>query len=280
MTGALDAAYAECGKLAEQGDRDRWLASLLAPVDKRRHLDAIHAFAFEIARVREVVSEPTLGEIRFQWWRDVLDGERASEAEANPVSAALLDTIAAFNLPRHAFRSMIEARVFDLYDDPMPSVNQLEGYCGETASLLFRLALLILAGGRDPGGAEAAGHAGVAYAVTGLLRALPWHAAQGRCYIPADILARSGASRADVTAGRDTSQLRAALVEMRAMARRHYEAAQVARKGLDRAVAPVFAGLGLVPLYLGLMEKAGYEPFRTVIDAPQWRRQWALWRAV
>ena len=32
------------------------------------------------------------------------------------------------------FVDLIDARIFDLYDDPMPSLNDLEGYCGETSS--------------------------------------------------------------------------------------------------------------------------------------------------
>jgi 15-cis-phytoene synthase len=31
---------------------------------------------------------------------------------------------------------------------------------------------------------------------------------------------------------------------------------------------------------LRLMEKPGYDPFRTPLDLPQWRAQWALWRGV
>ena len=34
------------------------------------------------------------------------------------------------------FVDLVDARVFDLYDDPMPSLNDLEGYCGETSSSL------------------------------------------------------------------------------------------------------------------------------------------------
>ena len=65
-------------------------------------------------------------------------------ASGNPVAAALLHTIKAHGLPRTAFDNYCEARIFDLYDDPMPSRNDLEGYCGETASALIQLASLIL----------------------------------------------------------------------------------------------------------------------------------------
>ena len=53
-----------------------------------------------------------------------------------------------FGLPLAAFDNLLEARIFDLYDDPMPTLNDLEGYAGETASALIQLGAMILAGGQ------------------------------------------------------------------------------------------------------------------------------------
>ena len=44
-----------------------------------------------------------------------------------------------------AFDRLLDARVFDLYDDPMPSLNDLEGYAGDTESALIQLGAIILA---------------------------------------------------------------------------------------------------------------------------------------
>jgi phytoene synthase len=274
----LAAAYAACADDVKLFDRDRWLADLLLPGPARDACFALHAFSAEIARVRETVTQPSLGEIRFQWWREAIEGARPGEAAANPTAAALLDAADRFRWPRHALLALIEARVFDLYDDPMPDLAHLEGYVGETVSSLFRLASLALAGGRDPGGAATCGHAGVAYGITGLLRALPWSAARGQCYIPRDLLARHGATREDVVAGRATPALLAALAELRALARKHLGAARAGLIDMTRDARPALAPLGLVPLYLEIMERAHYAPFATVVDAPQWRKQWALWR--
>ncbi|MFL5135068.1 MAG: phytoene/squalene synthase family protein, partial [Microvirga sp.] len=165
--------FAHCEALVREADPDRYWASLFAPADKRPHLHALYAFNFEVARVREAVREALVGEIRLQWWRDALQGEARGDVRANPVAAALDDTIVQFRLPRQSFVDLIDARIFDLYDDPMPNLNDLEGYCGETSSSLIQLSSLILANGSNPGTADAAGHAGVAYAITGLLRAFP-----------------------------------------------------------------------------------------------------------
>jgi phytoene synthase len=273
------AAYAHCTTLLRQLDADRYFAGLFAPADKRSHLAALYAFSLDVARVREAARQAAAGEIRLQWWREALEGSPRGDVASHPIAAALLATIARFGLPQQAFVDLIEARTFDLYDDAMMSVADLEGYCGETSSALIRLATLILADGDDAGGAEAAGYAGVAYAITGLLRAFPWHARAGQLYVPADILARYNLPRDAVVAGRGGAELRAALAEMRALARRHLARFEALHPSLDRRIMSAFLPVALVPLYMKRMERRGYDPYRTIIEVPQWRRQWALWRA-
>jgi phytoene synthase len=160
----------------------------------------------------------------------------------------------------------------------MPTLNDLEGYCGETSSSLIRLATLILAEGRDPGGADAAGHAGVAYAMTGLLRAFPWHARGGQVYLPKDILDRHGVVREDIVTGRGGPGLLGALADMRAVARRHLDQARRLKGSVPAAVRPAFQPLALVEPSLRAMERRDYDPFRTAVELPQWRRLFALWR--
>ena len=272
-------AFAHCEALVRMWDPDRFFAALFAPPGKRPHLMSLGAYNLEVARVRELVSEPMPGEIRLQWWRDVLQGRAHGDAAGHPVAAALEDTITRFALPRPALIGLVDARVFDLYDDPMPSIGDLEGYCGETSSALVRLATLVLADGADPGGAEAAGHAGVAYAIAGLLRAFPWHARRGQVYLPQDVLARHGVTREDIVDGRGGPGLAAALADMRALARHHHERAQARRSTIVPALAPAFLPVALVPAYLAAMERRDYDPLRTVVDIPRWRRLWIMWRA-
>lgn len=273
-----DAAYAYCEALIRDVDKDRYLATLFAPADKRGHLFALYAFSFEVSRVREVVSDPLPGEVRLQWWRDLFGGEIRGDAGGNPVALALMGTIRTFRLPVEPFIALIDARIFDLYDDPMPTVADLEGYCGETSSALIRLASLILAGGEDPGGAEAAGHAGVAYAVTGLLRAFPWHAMRGQVYVPKEYLLHYGATRDDVASGRGGPGVLSAIADMRRLARSHLESTRALRTSIVPAIAPAFLPVALVEPYLKQMEKPGYDPFTSVIQVPQWRRQIILWQ--
>lgn len=278
-SGGLAFAFQHCESLVREGDPDRYFATLFAPAPFRPHLFALAAFSLTIARVREAAGNPMAGEIRLQWWRDALQGEARGDVKANPVAAALDDAIVKRRLGRQPFVDLIDARVFDLYDDPMPRLNDLEGYCGETASALVRLGGLVLADGAEPGGAAAAGHAGVAYGITGLLRALPWHARNGQVYLPADVLRRNGVTREDVVTGRGGPGLKRACAELRAVARRQLQACEGARATIAPAALPAFLPVALVEPYLAAMDRPSYDPLNTMIEMPRWHRLWRLWRA-
>ena len=271
-------AFAHCEDLVRAGDKDRWLASLFAPADRRPHLCALYAFNLEIARVREMARGPIAGEIRLQWWREAIAGSRPGEAGAHPVAAALIETMARHGLAAASFADLIEARAFDLYDEPMPSLDAFAGYGRGTASGLIALAARVLdAAPSDID--DLAGPAGLAYATTGLLRTIALHASRGQLYLPADVLERHGAQASDVLGGRASPALHAALAELRALARRNLAAFAQSRAALPAAALPAFLPVALVPLYLARMERRGYDPFATPVEVPQWRRQWALWRA-
>ena len=266
-------------KLVREHDRDRYLAGLLVPTAVRKHLFALYAFNYEIARIRELVHEPMPGELRLQWWRDALAGEARGDAARHPVASALLATIEESSLSRPPLLEMIDARTFDLYSDPMPDLAQLEIYCDSTAGALFRLAIALVSGRELQGIADMLRHAGRAYAITGLLRAFALHASRGQVYLPLDLLARHGVARDDIVSGEGAPGLAAALGEVRALARAHYDEAWRRLSSLPREARAALLSLELAPLYLDRMQAADYDPFKTPVEIPQWRRQWRLWRA-
>ncbi|MFG1395822.1 phytoene/squalene synthase family protein [Roseixanthobacter pseudopolyaromaticivorans] len=274
----LETAYSHCADLIRVHDRDRFLAALFAAAAPRRHLMALYAFNLEVARVREVVREALPGEMRLQWWREIIEGLGRGDVSGHPVAAAMLDTIAVCDLPRGALLNLIDARTFDLYDDAMPTLNDLEGYAGETSSVLIQLGAMILLGRADPALADAAGHAGVAIALTGLMRALPLHAGRGQCFLPLDVLERHGLTREDVVKRSSGPGLTAALAEMRARATHHVKAAQAALPSVPVQAIPAFLPLALVAGDLKALGRAG-DPFTLIAGVPSFLRAWTLWRA-
>ncbi|OAP45381.1 phytoene synthase [Sinorhizobium saheli] len=259
-------------------DRDRYLACLLSPPEKRRSLAALYAFYAEIARVRDMIHEPLPGEIRLQWWRDILENEQ-SAGEGHPLAAALLRVIREHRLPVDVLQNMIDARIFDLYDDPMQDRAALEGYAGETASALIQLSSLILDPVNAPNSAEAAGHAGVAQTIAGLLLLLPIHTRRGQVYFPSELLRATGLDRETLLAGRDEEAIDRAVRAICGLGRDHLAKA---RKGLD-AISPLnffaFLPVALAEPVLDRAEAAGAKILRQPIQPPQWRRQWRMWRA-
>jgi phytoene synthase len=188
-----------------------------------------------------------------------------------------METVARHDLAVATLAELIEARAFDLYDDPMPSLDAFAGYGRRTASGLIALAARVL--DRDGAFGDLAGPAGIAYATTSLLRGLALHASRGQLYLPADVFGRHGAQASDILAGRATPPLRAALAELRAFARSNLAAFAAHRVALPAAAAPAFLPVALARLYLDRMERADYDPFTTPVEVAQWRRQWTLWRA-
>jgi phytoene synthase len=271
-------AFAHCEALVRAADKDRFLASLFAPAEHRNGLLALYAFNVEVSRVREAVREPVAGEIRLQWWSDVTAGEGRGEVAAHPVAAALLATTTQYRLPGEALRALIEARRFDLYDEPMMTLKQLDLYGDGSSCNLMALAAWILGAGREPGTAALIQHAGRAHAISGLLKAFPAHAARGQLYVPIEVLERHGTGWRAAASPPATPELRAALAEMRFLARRHLEQAHELMRTARSALAPALLPTALVGATLARMERPDYDPFMP-LEIAQWRRQWLLWRA-
>jgi phytoene synthase len=278
MAGTLDIVK-NCDIVMEAvraADHDRYLSALYAPADKRDALLALYAFNAEIGSVRDRIHEPLPGEVRLQWWRDVIaaDGDAGT---GHPTADALRATIAAHHLPKAAFENMLEARIFDLYDDPMPSRTNLEGYCGETAATLIQLAAMVLDPVAAPGFAELAGRAGCAQAITGLLLLLPLHRRRGQCFVPADILAAAGTTPEEFVKEEGGAAAERAVAAMIALAREHLNAFEKGAAALPVSLRPAFLPLALTRGYLDRTE-TGRSPLSATATLSILRRHWLLLR--
>src|SRR4051794_37881880 len=129
---------------ARSRDPDRYLTALFAPAERRPGLFALIAFNDEIARVREAVSQPILGQIRLQWWRDAVEQIYSGKPPAHEVAQALAAAIASRNLDRILLEQMIDARETDLASEPPAHVEDLLSYAANTAGNLVKLQLQAL----------------------------------------------------------------------------------------------------------------------------------------
>ncbi len=275
MAAALRSNEEICLATLRDTDRDRYLACLLSPEDKRRPLAALYGFHAELARIRDLVHEPLPGEVRLQYWRDLLEGQSHGSTEANPLASELLQAIETHRLPRSTLVNMIDARIFDLYDDPMENRNALEGYAGETASALIQLAGLVLSPSDAARSTDAAGHAGVAQAIAGCLLLMPLHRHRGQLYLPLEILSAVGLDRDSFLAGTDIPRVTAAIDAFAGLGQEHLAKAR-ASGPVAPGLMPAFLPVALTGPILRKAQKLGAGILDRPIQASQWRRQLSM----
>jgi phytoene synthase len=266
-----------CADLVRTHDFARYAATLFAPTEQRRALLALYAFNTEISRVREHVTQPLPGEVRMQWWIDMLAGAGHGGVEGNPVAAELLLTIRNFRLPVEPLTRLIQEHQFDLYNDPMPSMAALEGYINDTAAALFMLAALITA--RPSAGIEhLARHAGLAQGLTQVVANLPLDASRRQLFVPQQVLQQHGSGIEEVFAGKQTPTVRAALDQLIGEAQRHLRTALGLLAEVPPGVRPIFLPLALVRRDLVRMSRADTDPFVPRVTS-RFSNLWTLWRA-
>jgi phytoene synthase len=266
-----------CAELVRGHDFTRYASTLFVPAEQRRALLAVYAFNIEISRVRTQVSQALPGEMRFQWWTDMLAGAGHGGIEGNPVASELLRAIGHAGLPVEPLSRLIEEHQFDLYNDPMPTMTALEGYTNDTSAALFSLAARIT-GWYSQSIEHAARHAGLAQGIAQVLAALPLDSSRRQLFVPAQLLQQHGVRTEEVFAGKQTPAMRAAFDQLIADAREHLETALSLLPGVPPDARPVFLPLALVRRDLAQMARPGGDLF-VPHTTTRLRTLWTLWRA-
>ena len=269
----MPAALSHIGAIAREADYDRYLSALFAPATRREALFALIAFNHEIARIPEAVSEPMLGRIRLQWWREVLEAVYAGEpARRHEVAVPLADAIESCGLDRAPFEQLLDGRESDLEADGPSDLTALERYAAATGGSLT--ALMVQACGVASGPAlEAGRQVGTAWALIGTLRATPHTAAHGRITLPADLLAKAGVSADDLRAGNAFGRLAAAAEPVGRRAAELLAAARQARRAVPRQGRGVLLIARLADLYLARLRRAAWDPRDPSLDVSLLRKQ-------
>jgi len=255
-----------------QHDRDRFQTALFAPADRRGALFALYAFNYEIARIREAVHEDMLGRIRLQWWREVVEAAYARRPPRRHDTVELLsETINRYDLTQAHFDRLIDARESDLAGPPPPTLAALEEYCEASSGYLVELAAEVL-GFRGKTPSLIAREVGIAYALTGLLRAMPYHAGAGRSYLPEEF----AIDPADYRKRRMTPELRAAVAALAGAAQRHLAAGYAHCRAIPRPALAAFLPGTIAERYLRRLKRAEGDPFAPALRAPDPLQSWRL----
>jgi NADH dehydrogenase [ubiquinone] 1 alpha subcomplex assembly factor 6 len=248
-------------------DPDRYQTALFAPAARREALFALYAFNYEIARVRESVTEPALGHIRLEWWREtVAAAYDGAPVRRHPVAEALTEMVRAAAPAREHFERLIDARAADLDDEPPASLAALEDYAEGTSSQLVLLALEVL-GTRDPAAAATCRHAGIAYGLAGILRALPLIAQTGRRIIPVDFAGRGAL---------EPAVWREAAPKIAELAHRHLRRARAGWRTIPRPALAALLPTVIAAHTLRRLGRAGGDPFDPALAQPDPLQAWRL----
>jgi len=257
-------------ELVRRADPDRYLAALFAPAEKRPLLHALYAFNIETARVADTVREPMMGEIRLEWWRETLAGAKEGRPRPHDVARALAELFAAVDLPVGPFDAMVAARAFDSASEVFADRAAVEAYCDATSGNLMRLAARILRQEND----ALAREAGTAYALAGILRAIPHNAARHKSFLPQSLMDAVGLTKDAFFVSHERDKVKAVVAQMAIWAREHLAAARALRT--SRAELPAYLPAALVPLFVGRVTKRGFDPLHHSPDVPIHRRQMRL----
>jgi 15-cis-phytoene synthase len=263
---------------------DHYLACGFIPILHREAVTTLYAFASELQAVTWRAREPMMGEIRLQWWREALLGERPrSEVEAHPLASHLLEQLTRFQLPVKGLVDLVDGLMDDLYDDPPDDLTALEFYCGQTSSVLMRYASLMLADGGEAGKPETAGPAGVAFGLTEIILHMTNHVRNGRVKIPQTLLQKAGLKPHAIQSLQDRETLCALTMPLLDLAQKRLDDFKCFKSSLPTHVRPAFALMGLVKPRIMLLRKAlmspSYQPFEPVADINPLSKIMRLWMA-
>jgi len=264
-------------ELVKRYDRDRYWSALFAPEPVRGHLMTLYAFNVELSRIPEQVNEAMFGEVRLQWWRDALEFPPSATKTGHPIADALAQTRLGCALPDEPLNDLIDARMFDLGREFMADMPALRGYLNRTAGAVFRLGCWI-AGAREDV-KRACEAAAMAYGMTGLMRALPYHAARGLLFLPPSYFAAHNVDPHALLHGEAPPQLDRALTYLRAEVRQHLATFRKEAAKLPLETCPVFLPLALVEPYLDALARPGHRPLLDIAELNPAVRLWRIARA-
>lgn len=254
---------------------------LFAAEQDREHLFALYAFNIEMARIPGQVSEPMLGEIRLQWWREGIEAVyEGGIVRGHPVLQPLEQAIRECRLPRRPFDAMIDVYGATLTAAQPASLPELETRLDAISGGVMRLAVAITGGSAmaDTG----LFHAAIAWALSGILRNIGFYTSQRHIFLPCDVMKAEGLTAQSILGCQNSPQLQRVVKAIAGQAHRHLAAAGESLPPMSRRNLAALLPATLTKLYLRRMSRPNYDPFVIQPPLPAYLRQtrmaWAMGR--
>jgi len=266
-------AHLYCQSLVKEHDHDRYLTILYSPVVKRPALFALYAFNYEISRIREIVSQPMLGEIRLQWWREAIDDIFQGITRKHDILPALSEAIDQNEISRNILMAMIDGRAQELYEEPPQNTAQLEEFLSQTAGNLSCLDVHIL-GQRDID--DLARALGIAWGYLGIIRSVPSHLFLKKGDIPTDLRDKYGLSQSRFLSPDQADKNKPIIEALYQKVQMNLDFITAHKGRIGKASRSAFLLTSLARSYLKTIRKSDYNPFIIAEKRGALPRQWHL----
>ncbi|CAH3176554.1 unnamed protein product [Porites lobata] len=253
-----------CTNLVRNLDYENFLCVLLLPKGSRRSVFAVRAFNIEVARVQDAVSDPNIGRMRLQFWRDSLDNIYQGNPPQQPVALELAETTSKHKLTKRWFSRIIDGREKSIDNRPYDTTDSLEEHGENTVSSVLYLILECL-GVKDVQADHAASHLGKAIGVVTLLRATPFHGSRGKVYIPSDVMIKHGVSQEDIIRGRTTQAVKDVTYDLASLAHSHLSTAKSLMSKAPKVASRVFLPMVSCQAYLTKIQQADFNMFHSTL---------------
>lgn len=261
-----------CAQEVRAQDYDRFMACLFAPKDKLDAQFAMILLFLETQRIRDLVSEPHLGLIRLQWWRDLIDAikEGRNPEGENGTHLELREILEKEDLPYDRFDTYFNARSFDMQDQMPDDLSALIGNLSASTGEISKIRLGFL-GCHDDISLEGVTHMAVAEGLAHIIRTLPHQARTGRLKIPRTMEKSFDLDRKALSEFICDDATKAC---MTALAREVMDRIAKARSlKLDKKALPLLLSSVAIEDYLKRLENVGYDPFRPDIGQGRFAKQ-------
>ena len=182
-----------------KNDNDRFLATLLAPHEKREEIFTIYAFNQELAKVKETTKEEMIGMIRFQWWREAIEEIYSGKPRKHDVVERLSTLIKKYNFDKNLFLQAIDEREKELDKNPFKTEEEFFHYAKISSGNIFRLIAEIL--GAKNYNKEVLNSLAQIFVMQGILRASRFNAANGKIFFPENLLIKHNINVDDFLSG-------------------------------------------------------------------------------
>jgi 15-cis-phytoene synthase len=272
----LSAAYERCRRLHARHGRTYYLATLLLPAWKRRHVHALYGFARHADQIVDDLDGhlDTAGRAAaLHALRERLFAGLAGRPCEDPILPAVLHTIRAFGLDPADFRRFLDAMATDLHRTGYRTYQDLLGYMEGSAAAVGAMTTPILEPSDPAAARQHARQLGFAFQLTNFLRDLGEDLRRGRLYLPTADLERFGVARAELAAGVHTPAVGRLLAFEIERARAHYRTAAPGIELLAPSSRPCIRVA--FQLYGGILEeieRAGYRVLGGRVRVPRRRR--------